>query len=113
MTVYNSSGSMSGGGAPRRSSRVHYQVNICGGDFEHVKACFRRWKEEPLVFSRDHRMFEGKEDVRPITDRVVGDGEVAQAMLREMCDPRAPYALAAEVRAEGRDMWLVMAAYED
>lgn len=113
MTVRSTTGLTRQRDASRRSSKVHYQVNICGGDFEHVKACFRQWKEEPLVYWSSHRMFEGKEEVRPATDRVVGDGEVAQAMLRELCDPHAPFALAAEVRAEGRDMWLVMAAYEE
>ena len=38
---------------------------------------------------------------------------VAQSLLREMCDPHASYALAAHVQTSERDLWLVMAAYEE
>jgi len=29
--------------------RIHYQMNICGGDFSHVRECFRNWKSETLI----------------------------------------------------------------
>ncbi|MDH6147347.1 hypothetical protein OKW46_001269 [Paraburkholderia sp. WSM4179] len=31
-------------------STVHYQVNICGGDLQHVRDCFNDWKRQPLVY---------------------------------------------------------------
>ena len=46
------------------ASRIHYQVNVCGGDFQHVRKCFRTWKEEPLVYRKDRRMFEDQNEVR-------------------------------------------------
>lgn len=92
---------------------IHYQSNVCGGDFRHVQDCFDRWKQEPMIFRRDQHMFEGKEEVRPLSERVFSDGETAQHVLEEMCDPRAPYALAARIDDGEHDMWLVMAAYED
>ena len=92
---------------------VHYETNVCGGDFRNVVECFERWKREPLVFRPGQNMFEGKEEVRRLSERVFANGELAQNMLAEMCDPHAPYALAAEIRDGERDMWLVMADYED
>jgi hypothetical protein len=92
---------------------VHYETNVCGGDFENVVECFDRWKREPLVFHAGQNMFEGKEEVRRASERVFGNGELAQSTLMEMCDPHAPYALAAKIHDGERDMWLVMAAYED
>ena len=92
---------------------VHYETNICGGDFLNVVECFERWKREPLVFRTGQQMFEGKREVRRVSARVFSSGELAQATLVEMCDPHAPYALAAEIRDGEREMWLVMAAYED
>jgi hypothetical protein len=94
-------------------STIHYQANICGGDFKHVRDCFDRWKQEPLVFRRNLHMFEGKKEVRRVTEHVFANGEIAHSVLAEMCDPHAPYALAAEIRDDGRDLWLVMAAYEE
>ena len=49
------------------SNRIHYQSNICGGDFAHVLECFRDWKSQTLVYRRGQRMFEGKQEVRPLT----------------------------------------------
>ncbi|PLZ03990.1 hypothetical protein CY652_03205 [Burkholderia sp. WAC0059] len=109
MIEHTTSGPLPRGGA---TPRTHYQANICGGDFEHVKQCFRRWKHEPLVSRAGHRMFEDKEEVRRVPADPADNSERAQAMLREMCDPNAPYALAIEVHTGERDMWLVMAAYE-
>jgi len=34
-------------------------------------------------------------------------------VLTQVCDPRDPYALAAEIRDGDHDMWLVMAAYDE
>lgn len=91
----------------------HYQANICGGDFQHVRDCFVEWKRQPLVYRQSQPMFEGKEEVRPRSDSTFGSGEVAQSELAQACDPRDRYALAAEIRDGERDMWLVMAAYEE
>ncbi|MFP3585139.1 hypothetical protein SCB29_16080 [Paraburkholderia sp. SIMBA_055] len=95
------------------NNRIHYQSNICGGDFAHVLECFRDWKSQTLVYRRNQRMFEGKQEVRPLTERVFPDGEIAYEALAQICDPRDPYALAAEIRDGERDVWLVMAAFEE
>jgi hypothetical protein len=93
--------------------RIHYQVNICGGDFAHVRECFRSWKAETLVYRRHQRMFEGKQDVRPFSACVFDNGELAHRALERVCNPTDPYALAAEIRDGERDLWLVMAAYDE
>jgi hypothetical protein len=94
-------------------STTHYQANICGGDFQHVKDCFERWKSQPLVYRRNQRMFKGKREVRRLADgRVFDNGELAHNVLTQTCQPHDPYAIAAEIRDGERDMWLVMAAYE-
>ncbi|AXF10757.1 hypothetical protein CUJ91_22720 [Paraburkholderia graminis] len=95
------------------NNRIHYQSNICGGDFAHVLECFRDWKSQTLVYRRNQRMFEGKQEVRPLTERVFPNGEIAHEALAQICDPRDPYALAAEIRDGERDVWLVMAAFEE
>jgi hypothetical protein len=46
---------------------VHYELNICGGDFQHVQDCFEAWKREPLVYRQSRPMFEGKQEVRCLT----------------------------------------------
>jgi hypothetical protein len=94
-------------------SRIHYQMNICGGDFTHVRECFRDWKSQPLVYRWNRRMFEGKQEVRPLSGRVFNNGEVAHQALERVCGPRDPYALAAEICDGERDLWLVMAAFEE
>lgn len=99
-------------GVPK-SAHTHYQANVCGGDFKHVKERFNEWKQQPLVFQHNRRMFEGKDEVRRVSERVFGNSEAAQSLLREMCDPHASYALAAHVQTSERDQWLVMAAYEE
>ncbi|CAB3772762.1 hypothetical protein [Paraburkholderia humisilvae] len=92
---------------------THFQANICGGDFQHVKDCFETWKTQPLIYRRDQRMFEGKREVRCLAGgRVFDNGEVARNVLTQTCQPRDPYAIAAEIHDGERDMWLVMAAYE-
>ncbi|HVE07968.1 MAG TPA: hypothetical protein VNE00_12005 [Paraburkholderia sp.] len=95
-------------------STVHYQANICGGDFQHVKECFDGWKQQPLVYRRNQYMFEGKREVRPLGEgRVFDNGEVAHNVLASTCSPQDPYALAAEIHDGERDLWLVMAAYDE
>ncbi|MBN3754855.1 hypothetical protein G3N95_18055 [Paraburkholderia sp. Tr-20389] len=95
-------------------SKIHYQSNICGGDFQHVKDCFHVWKEQPLVYRMNQHMFEGKREVRPLAgDRVFEDAEVAQRTLLNTCGPNDTYALAAQIHNDERDVWLVMAAYEE
>jgi len=95
-------------------SKIHYQSNICGGDFKHVKDCFNTWKQQPLVYRKNEHMFEGKREVRPLAgDRVFEDPEAAQRTLVDTCGPGDAYALAAQIHNEERDMWLVMAAYEE
>ncbi|MGF6602377.1 hypothetical protein P3T23_007129 [Paraburkholderia sp. GAS448] len=94
-------------------SRIHYQMNICGGDFTHVRECFRDWKSQPLVYRWNQRMFEGKEDVHPLSGRVFNNGEVAHRALERMCGPGDSYALAAEICDGEHDLWLVMAAFEE
>ncbi|NPT60824.1 hypothetical protein [Paraburkholderia elongata] len=93
-------------------SGFRYQANICGGDFQHVRDCFVEWKRQPLVYRQSQPVFEGKEEVRPLSDSAFGNGEVAHTVLTQVCDPRDPYALAAEIRDGEHDMWLVMAAYD-
>ncbi|MGF6802887.1 hypothetical protein OKW48_006383 [Paraburkholderia youngii] len=60
---------------------IHYQANICGGDFAHVRECFSNWKSETLVYRRQQPMFEGKQEVRPLSERVFDNGEVAHNTL--------------------------------
>ncbi|QQC65837.1 hypothetical protein [Paraburkholderia ginsengisoli] len=95
------------------ANRIHYQVNICGGDFTHVRECFRNWKSEPLVYRRHQRMFEGKQEVRRLSERVFDNGEAAHEALERVCEPGDPYALAAPIRDGERAMWLVMAAFDE
>ena len=59
------------------TSRFSYQTNICGGDFQHVRDCFVEWKRQPLVYRQNRPMFEGKEEVRPLSGSAFGNGEAA------------------------------------
>ena len=90
-----------------------YEVNVCGGDFQHVRERFREWKNEPLIYRRDQRMFEGRDEVRLLSTRPYSDAEEARKALQNACDPEDAYALAAEVDDGERDIWIVMAAYGD
>jgi hypothetical protein len=93
---------------------VHYQANFCGGDFQHVQECFDQWKQQPVVRRQGRTMFEGKREVRRLGGgRVFDSSELAHRALALTCSPHDPYALAAEIRDRGRDMWLVMASYDD
>ncbi|AOJ00356.1 hypothetical protein [Burkholderia sp. LA-2-3-30-S1-D2] len=96
---------------PKRRPCVRYEVNVCGGGFESVKSHFITWKQEPLIYRPDRRMFEGKADVRPL-DETFGSTEPARFALQRACDPTDPYALAARVRDDDHELWLVMAAYD-
>ncbi|WP_175922917.1 hypothetical protein [Burkholderia latens] len=97
---------------PKRQPGVRYEVNVCGGGFESVKSHFSAWKREPLIYRPDRRMFEGKADVRPLGDETFCSTEPARFALQRACEPSDPYALAAPVHDDGRQLWLVMAAYE-
>jgi hypothetical protein len=90
-----------------------YEVNVCGGDFQHVRERFREWKNEPLIYRKDQRMFEGRDEVRLLSTRCYSDAEEARKALQTACDPQDAYALAAEVDDGERDIWIVMAAYPD
>ncbi len=89
-----------------------YQLNICGGDFKHVRECFRRWKDEPLVYSRNETMFAGREEVKRLSGAVFDTAEKACAALRNACGPDDDHAWAVEVDDGERDMWVVMAVYQ-
>ncbi len=59
----------------KRQPRVRYEVNVCGGGFDSVKHHFTAWKQEPLIYRPERRMFEGKADVRPLGDETFGATE--------------------------------------
>ena len=81
------------------------------GGFDSVKSHFQEWKSEPLIYRPERRMFEGKADVRPLGDETFGSTEPARFALAA-CVAADTYALAARVRDDGRELWLVMAAYD-
>ncbi|EKS9793311.1 MULTISPECIES: hypothetical protein [Burkholderia] len=93
--------------------RIRYDANVCGGDFAHVRERFDTWKRESLVYRPERRMFDGKDEVRELNDTVYDGPERAQRALVAECRPSDRFALAARLTAEGRMMWLVMAAYDD
>ncbi|KKL35593.1 hypothetical protein WR30_18005 [Burkholderia contaminans FFH2055] len=97
---------------PKRREGVRYELNICGGGFDSVKNRFKEWKREPLIYRPERRMFEGKADVRQLGDETFGSTEPARFALQRACEPADTYALAARVRDDGRELWLVMAAYD-
>ncbi|AXF25633.1 hypothetical protein CUJ89_34925 [Burkholderia pyrrocinia] len=97
---------------PKRRPGVRYEVNVCGGEFNSVKSHFSEWKQEPLIYRPERRMFEGKADVRPLGDETFGSTEPARFALQCACEPADSYALAARVQDDGRELWLVMAAYD-
>lgn len=93
--------------------RTHYQINVCGGDFAHVQGRFRGWKGQPLIYRKDQNMFEGKNEVRPLSDHPFDNGERARHALEQTCRPQDSFALAAKVDDGERDIWLVMAAFQE
>lgn len=94
-------------------SIARYEVNVCGGDFQHVCECFREWKKEALIYRKDQLMFEGRHEVRPLAKVDYDNTEQARKALQSACSPQDRYALAAEVSNGERDMWIVMAAYRE
>ena len=97
---------------PKRRPGVRYEVNICGGGFDALKSHFNEWKHELLIYRPERRMFEGKADVRPLGGETFGSTGFARFALQRACEPSDAYALAAQVRDEGRELWLVMAAFD-
>jgi hypothetical protein len=93
------------------TANTHFEVNVCGGDFEHVLECFREWKSEPLIYRRGRLMFEGREEVRVLGAREFDDAERARKALETACQPHDAYALATHFDNGARDFWIVMAAY--
>ncbi|KVE29374.1 hypothetical protein WS67_05875 [Burkholderia singularis] len=98
--------------AAKQQQSIHYEVNVCGGGFDSVTRRFTAWKQEPLIYRPERRMFEGKTDVRPLGDETFAAAESARLALQRACKPQDRYALAARVRDDGRELWIVMAAYE-
>ncbi|MDY7787965.1 hypothetical protein U0E10_08585 [Burkholderia ubonensis] len=96
----------------KRASEVHFEVNVCGGGFDVVGSRFLEWKQEPLISRPNRRMFEGKTDVRRLTDRTFDSTEAARRALEHASRPQDDFALAAPVNEEGRAFWIVLAAYE-
>jgi hypothetical protein len=68
---------------------THYQANICGGDFQHVKDCFETWKRQPLAVVEDPAIGKAPDFALAV--------EVAHNVLTQTCQPRDPYAIAAEI----------------
>ncbi|MFM0087652.1 hypothetical protein PQR46_12050 [Paraburkholderia sediminicola] len=93
------------------NANTQFEVNICGGDFQHVLECFHEWKGEPLIYRRDRLMFEGRDEVRMLCQDQFDDAERARKALETACLPHDPYALATRVDDGVRDLWIVMAAY--
>ncbi|NTZ82818.1 hypothetical protein FCJ61_07340 [Burkholderia metallica] len=93
--------------------RIRYDANVCGGDFGHVRERFETWKRESRVYRPERRRFDGKDEVRELNDTVYDGPARAQQALVAQCEPSDPFALAVQLTAEGRTMWLVMAAYGD
>ncbi|TCG05547.1 hypothetical protein BZM27_32870 [Paraburkholderia steynii] len=87
------------------TSPMHYQVNVCGGDFQHVRECFRTWKDQPLVYRRD--------EVRILPGHTFENSKKARNPLHQACKPLDRHALAAEVDDGERNLWTVLAAYEE
>ncbi|KAG8154486.1 hypothetical protein [Burkholderia catarinensis] len=93
--------------------RIRYDASVCGGDFARVRERFDTWKRESLVYRPERRVFDGKDEVRELNDTVYDGPGRAQRALVAQCAPSDPFALAVRLIAEGRTMWLVMAAYAD
>lgn len=94
-------------------SKTRYDVNICGGDFLNVAKSFRNWRKESHIYRKNRQMFEGKGEVRPLGVRAFDNSEAARLKLEGTCQPKDPYALAAEVADDGLRIWIVMAAYDE
>jgi len=90
--------------------RIRYDANVCGGDFSRVHERFDTRKRESRPHRPERRMFAGKDEVRELNHTVYAGAESAQRARVERCAPADPFALAARLAAEGRTLWLVMAA---
>ena len=77
-----------------------------------MKSHFQEWKSEPLIYRPERRMFEGKADVRPLGDETFGSTEPARFALQRACGPPTRMRSRPRVRDDGRELWLVMAAYD-
>ncbi|KAB0637895.1 hypothetical protein [Burkholderia latens] len=94
------------------TKRIRYDANACGGDFDDVRERFDTWKRESRVYRPERRVFDGKEEVRELNHTVYTGPASAQRALAAHCAPSDPFALAVRLAAEGRTIWLVMAAYD-
>ncbi|WP_175834744.1 hypothetical protein [Burkholderia anthina] len=90
--------------------RIRYDTNVCGGDFSQVCERFDTWKRESLTYRPERRLFAGKDEVRELNHTVYEGPASAQRALVARCALSDPFALAVQLAAEGRTMWLVMAA---
>lgn len=95
------------------SAQIRFQVNICGGDFQHVRECFRAWKTEPLLGRSDRWMFDGQNEVRILSGHAFHSAEQASNALKEACKLYDLHALAAEVCDDDGNLWIIMAAYDE
>lgn len=96
----------------QETRQVHYEINVCGGEFKAVAQKFRMWKQEPLVSRPDQLMFTGKMRVRRLGHGVFNGSEAARHALQQASRPTDDFALAAQAIEEGRCLWIVLAAYE-
>lgn len=94
------------------TERIRYDANVCGGDFSQVRERFDTWKRESLVYRPERRVFDCKDEVRALNHTGYAGPASAQRALIARCTPSDPFALAAQLAADGRTMWLVMAAYD-
>lgn len=92
--------------------RIRYDANVCGGDFSHVRERFATWKRESPTCRSERRLFAGKDELRELNHTVYAGPASAQRALVARCAPSDPFALAVQLAAEGRTMWLVRAAYD-
>ncbi|WP_396330619.1 hypothetical protein [Burkholderia anthina] len=92
------------------TERIRYDANVCDGDFSQVRERFDTWKRESLTYRPERRLFAGKDEVRELNHTVYEGPASAQRALVARCAPSDPFALAVQLAAEGRTMWLVMAA---
>ncbi|WP_322025140.1 hypothetical protein [Burkholderia sp. BCC1977] len=97
---------------PKLTHPVHYEVNVCGGGFDTVRDRFQVWKHEPLVSRPDRLMFEGKTEVRRLGDAGLDGTEATRRALQRASRPQDAFALAAHASDDGREWWIVLAAYE-
>lgn len=87
--------------------RIRYDANVCCSDFSHVRERFDAWKRESPACRPERRLFVGKDARRANRTMLsMGGSKCAAGAMRAVRSVRACVQLA----AEGRTMWLVMAA---